>query len=213
MELSEATVAIANKIAVGQIDSGIAAGVDTNSEVPIEFKKEFSDRLMKVNYAKTLGQRLKAFKGFWPSELAPKIPSIVEKRTGLSMGEGCEQMAKQWSIKREDQDELAYLSHKNAASAYDDKFMDDLVFEFKGVKKDTLLRADTSIEKLGKLCPAFLTNQIQEHLQRVTRRSRTEHLPCSYALKITPKKKASKSSHILRQDNQLQSIIQMVKAS
>ena len=151
----EAAVALANKIALGQIESGIAAGVDTNSEVPIEFKKEFSDRLMKVNYAKTLGQRLAAFKGFWPGELAPKIPSIVEKRTGLSMGEGCEEMAKQWKIKREDQDELAYLSHKNAAAAYDAKFFDDLVFEFKGVKKDTLLRADTSIEKLAKLRPAF----------------------------------------------------------
>ena len=151
----EAAVAIANKIALGQIDSGIAAGVDTNSEVPIEFKKKFSDRLMKINYAKTMGQRLAALKGFWPTELAPKIPSIVEKRTGLAMGEGCEEMAKQWSIKRQDQDELAYLSHKNASEAYDQNFMDDLVFEFKGVKKDTLLRGDTSMEKLAKLKPAF----------------------------------------------------------
>lgn len=151
----ETAIAIGNKIALGQIECGIAAGADTNSEVPIEFKKSFSDRLMKLNYAKSFGERLKALSGFRPSDLAPKIPSIVEKRTGLSMGEGCEEMAKTWKIPRDHQDQLAFESHQKAAAAYNENFFDDLVIEFQGVKNDKLVRSDTSLEKLKKLKSVF----------------------------------------------------------
>lgn len=151
----EASIMIANKIALGQIECGIAAGVDTNSDVPIELKKKFSDRLLALSNAKTLGQKLKALKGFSPTELLPKIPGIKEPRTGKSMGESCEDMAKQWEIKREDQDQLAYTSQQNCAKAYDASFFDDLVIEFNGHKKDGILRPDTTLEKMAKLKPAF----------------------------------------------------------
>ena len=100
----EAALMIAGKIAIGQIDSGIAGGVDSNSDIPVEFKKSFSDRLSAMNYARDFSGRLKALKGLNPKDLLPKFPAIKEPRTGLSMGESCEVMAKRWGIKREDQD-------------------------------------------------------------------------------------------------------------
>ena len=151
----EAVVMVANKIALGQIDCGIAGGVDTNSDVPIELKKRFSDRLLALNNAKTLGDRLKAFKGFSPAELIPKFPAIKEPRTGKSMGESCEEMAKDWHITRQAQDKMAYESHQKAAQAYADGFYDDLVIEFKDNKRDGILRPETTIEKLASLKPAF----------------------------------------------------------
>ncbi len=151
----EAAINIANKIAVGQIDCGIAGGVDTNSDIPIEFKKKFSDRLVRLNGAKTLAQKLKVFAGFNPTELIPKIPAIKEPRTGLSMGESCEIMAKTWNISRAEQDELALKSHLNAAKAYSDGFFTDLVSEFAGVKKDNIVRDNASSEMMAKLRPCF----------------------------------------------------------
>ncbi|MBC77157.1 MAG: acetyl-CoA C-acyltransferase [Halobacteriovoraceae bacterium] len=151
----EAAVMIANKIALGQIDCGIAGGVDTNSDVPIEFKKSFSDRLVALSNAKTLPQKLATLKGFSPMELLPKLPAIKEPRTGKSMGESCEDMAKRWNISREEQDKLALKSHQNAVEAYKDGFYDDLVVEFKGAKRDGTVRSDGSMEKLSKLRPAF----------------------------------------------------------
>lgn len=151
----ESAIMIANKISLGQIECGIAGGVDTNSDVPIEFKKRFSDRLLKLAASKTLGQKLSALKGFSPSELLPKLPAIKEPRTGLSMGESCEKMAKDWGITREAQDQLAYESHQKAGKAYDDGFYHNQVVSFKGADRDGLLRADTTIEKLAKLKPAF----------------------------------------------------------
>ena len=151
----EAAIQVANKIALGQIDCGIAAGVDTNSDVPIEFKKKFSDRLLALSNARTLGARLKVFKGFTPSELMPKIPAVKEPRTGKSMGESCEEMAKAWKITREEQDKLAFASTKNASEAYEAGFYDDLVVDFQGHKRDGILRPGTPLEKLGKLKPAF----------------------------------------------------------
>lgn len=151
----EAAIFIANKIALGQIDSGIAGGCDTNSDVPIEFKKKFSDRLVELSNAKTLSQKLSAFKGFNPVELLPKLPAIKEPRTGKSMGESCEDMAKTWKISREDQDQLAFESHQKAVSAYKEGFYEDLIVEFKGKKRDGLLRSDISLEKISKLRPAF----------------------------------------------------------
>lgn len=151
----ESVVAIANKIALGQIDCGIAAGVDTNSDIPIELPKKFSDRLLSLNSAKTLKDKVFAFKGFSPKELVPKLPAIKEPRTGKSMGESCEEMAKTWNINRNDQDQLAYESHKKATLAYENGFYDDLIVNFKGKKIDGILRPETTVEKLSKLKPAF----------------------------------------------------------
>ncbi len=150
----EAAVMIANKIALGQIECGIAGGIDTNSDVPVEFKKSFSDRLLRLAAARSLPDRLKALKGFTPKELMPKLPAIKEPRTGKSMGESCEDMAKTWNISRERQDELAFKSQANAEKAYKEGWYDDLVVEYKGAKKDGTIR-ETSLDKLAKLKPAF----------------------------------------------------------
>lgn len=150
----EAAIIIAQKIATGQIECGIAGGADTNSDVPIEFKKRFSDRLLKLAAARSFPAKLKALSGFSPSELIPKLPAIKEPRTGKSMGESCEDMAKTWNISREEQDQLAFESQQNAARAYNEGWNDDLIVEFKGVKKDGIIR-ETSMEKLARLKPAF----------------------------------------------------------
>ncbi|MDD0853427.1 acetyl-CoA C-acetyltransferase [Halobacteriovorax sp. GB3] len=151
----ESAINIANKIALGQIDCGIAGGVDTNSDIPVEFSKKFSDRMAKMNYSRTTGDKLKALKGFSFKELMPKFPAVKEPRTGKSMGQSCEDMAKTWNISREEQDQLAYESHQKASKAYEEGFYDDLIFEYSGVKKDNILRGDTTVEKLSKLRPAF----------------------------------------------------------
>lgn len=150
----EAAILLGNKIALGQIECGIAGGVDTNSDVPIEFKKSFSDRLLKLAAAKNFGDRLSALKGFNPRELIPKLPAIKEGRTGLSMGESCEIMAKTWEITRVAQDQIGYDSQRKAAAAYLEGFYDNQVVEFMGFKKDGILR-ETSLEKLATLKPAF----------------------------------------------------------
>ena len=151
----EAALIIGAKIASGALESGIAAGTDTNSDIPVEFKKSFSDRLAQLNYARDFGGRLKALKGLSPSDLLPKFPAIKEPRTGLSMGESCELMAKRWKISREDQDELAYESHKRAAAAYEEGFHADLILPFANLDKDDITRPDISKEKLSKLRAAF----------------------------------------------------------
>jgi acetyl-CoA C-acetyltransferase len=108
-----------------------------------------------MSRAKSLGEKLGAFKGFSPAELAPLPPSTSEPRTGLGMGEHCELMAKEWGISREAQDQLAYESHKKAAAAYDEGFMDDLVVPCAGVYRDNNIRADISLERIATLKPAF----------------------------------------------------------
>lgn len=150
----ETVIMLGNKIALGQIDSAIAGGVDTNSDVPIEFKKTFSDRLLKLAAARTTGAKLKTLMGFSPSELIPKLPVIKEGRTGKSMGESCEEMAKSWSISRQAQDQLAFDSQLKAATAYEQGWYDDLVVDFNGKKKDGIIR-ETRLEKLNSLKPAF----------------------------------------------------------
>jgi acetyl-CoA C-acetyltransferase len=143
------------KIAIGQIECGIALGTDTTSDAPIVFQRRFAQRLVQASRAKGFGQKLPAFKGFTPAELAPLPPSTSEPRTGLSMGEHCELMAKEWGISREAQDLLAYESHKKAAAAYDEGFMDDLVVPCAGVFRDNNIREDISLEKMAELKPAF----------------------------------------------------------
>ena len=143
------------KIATGQIDCGISLGSDTTSDAPIVFQRGFAKRLVQLSRARSLGEKLAAFKGFTPGELAPVPPSTSEPRTGLSMGEHCELMAKEWGITREAQDLLAYESHKKAAAAYDAGFMDDLVVPCAGVFRDNNIREDISLAKMAELKPVF----------------------------------------------------------
>ena len=152
----DALITVANKIAVGQIEAGIGGGSDTTSDVPIAVSKKMRRRLLDLNRARTLGERIKAaLKGFSFGEFKPEFPGVAEPRTGKSMGESCEDMAKTWGIAREDQDRLAYESHQKAAAAYARGFFSDLVMPFRGLERDNILRPDTSLEKLATLKPAF----------------------------------------------------------
>lgn len=151
----QAALILGAKIATGEIDSGIAAGSDTVSDSPIVFGDRFQHRLIALSRARSLQERLAAFKGVNLGELKPVAPSTSEPRTGLSMGQHCELMARQWGITREAQDELALASHRNAARAVDEGFHDDLIVPFAGVLKDNNVRADTSHEKMAAMKPAF----------------------------------------------------------
>ena len=151
----QAALALGAKIATGEIDSGIATGSDTVSDSPVVFGDKFQHRMIDLSRARTGGERLKVFKGFSFGELKPVAPSTQEPRTGLSMGQHCELMAREWGITREDQDALALKSHRNAAKAYDEGFHDDLVVPFAGVLKDNNVRGDTTLEKMATMKPAF----------------------------------------------------------
>ncbi len=146
---------LAEKIALGQIESGIAGGVDTNSDIAISVSDSWARKLLQINSARTLMDRLKIILSFRPSDFSLQFPAVIEPRTKMSMGEHTELMVKEWKISREDQDELAALSHQNGAKAYKEGFYNDLVFEFNGEKQDGPLRSDTTAEKLSKLKPAF----------------------------------------------------------
>lgn len=151
----QAALLAAGQIASGQIECAIVAGSDTTSDVPVVFQRRFAQRMVKLSRARSLGQRFKAFKGFRFSELTPQPPRNAEPRTGLSMGQHCERMAKEWSIDREAQDELTLDSHRKAAAAWDSGFFDQLVTPHAGVIRDNIVRPDTSLEKLASLKPAF----------------------------------------------------------
>jgi len=151
----QAALALGAKIATGEIDSAIAAGSDTVSDSPVVFGDRFQHRMIALRRARTAPERLKALRGFSLGELAPVAPSTEEPRTGLSMGEHCELMAREWGISREEQDELALRSHRNAARAYDEGFHDDLVVPCAGVLRDNNVRTDTSLEKMAALKPAY----------------------------------------------------------
>ena len=151
----QAALNLGAKIATGEIESGIACGTDTVSDSPIVFGNKFQHRLVELNRARTPQEKLAALKGFTLGELTPVAPSTQEPRTGLSMGEHCELMARQWGISRQDQDELALASHLNAAKAYDEGFHDDLLVPCAGVLKDNNVRADTSLDKMATMKPAF----------------------------------------------------------
>jgi acetyl-CoA C-acetyltransferase len=143
------------EIASGAIDCAIVGGTDTTSDAPIVFQRRFAQRLMKLSRAKTFKDKLAVFKGFSPGELAPQPPANSEPRTGLSMGEHCERMAKEWQVSRREQDELALTSHHNAAQAWDEGFFDDLVIGHAGVLRDNNVRPDSDLQQLAKLKPAF----------------------------------------------------------
>ncbi|MFL0796477.1 MAG: acetyl-CoA C-acetyltransferase [Cellvibrionaceae bacterium] len=150
----EAAILVANKIALGQIDVGIAGGTDTASDAPIAVSEKFRKMLLELNRARTLGDRLKVLGSFRPSHLMPLLPANAEPRTGLSMGKHCELMAKQWGIERNDQDDLAFESHQKLLAAYQEGFFNDLVSAFHGQTRDGVLR-DTPREKLSQMRPAF----------------------------------------------------------
>jgi acetyl-CoA C-acetyltransferase len=151
----EATVLVANKIALGQIECGIAGGVDTASDAPVGINEDLRRVLMEARRAKTPAQRLKLVGKLRPKQIVPDIPRNAEPRTGLSMGEHAAITAKQWNVAREAQDELAAASHQKLAAAYDRGFYDDLVTPYAGLERDQNLRPDSTPEKLAKLTPVF----------------------------------------------------------
>jgi acetyl-CoA C-acetyltransferase len=151
----EAAILVANKIALGQIECGIAGGTDTTSDAPIGVGEGLREILLDLNRAKTTKERLKILGRFRPSHLVPEIPENGEPRTGMSMGDHCQVTAKEWSIAREDQDRLAWESHQKLAKAYEEGFFDDLMTPMAGLDKDNILRPDTTLEKLATLKPCF----------------------------------------------------------
>ncbi|CCH35587.1 acetyl-CoA C-acetyltransferase [Actinosynnema sp. NPDC047251] len=151
----QAVIAVANKIALGQIESGVAGGVDTTSDAPIGVNEDLRGVLLEFNRARTVGARLKAVAKLRPKHVVPDVPRNGEPRTGLSMGEHAAITAREWDITREAQDELAAASHHNLAAAYDRGFFDDLVTPFQGLTRDQNLRPDSSVEKLATLKPVF----------------------------------------------------------
>jgi acetyl-CoA C-acetyltransferase len=151
----ETVLQLTDKIKLGRIESGIAGGVDSTSDAPIAVSEGLRDVLLELGRAKTLQQKLRAVSRLRPKDLAPNAPGTGEPRTGLSMGEHQALTTKQWGITRAAQDELALASHKNLAAAYERGFFDDLVTPYRGLTKDSNLRADSSLEKLGKLSPVF----------------------------------------------------------
>jgi acetyl-CoA C-acetyltransferase len=151
----ETMILVANKIALGQIDSGIAGGVDSTSAAPFAISEGMRKTLLAAHRAKAPLDRVRALKGLRPSDLVPQIPRNTEPRTGLSMGEHQAITTAEWQISRHSQDELAAASHHNLDAAYDRGFFDDLVTPYLGLTRDQNLRTDTSVEKLAQLRPVF----------------------------------------------------------
>ncbi len=151
----EAAILIGNKIALGQIDVGIAGGTDSISDSPIVYPRSYQQLLLESYRGRTFAQRFAPFLRLRPRHFKPVFPAVIEPRTGLSMGQSTELMAKRWSISREDQDRVAYESHMKAAAAWRDGFFGDLVVATLGLDKDNNVRPDTTIEKLAKLRPSF----------------------------------------------------------
>ncbi|MBF4995162.1 acetyl-CoA C-acetyltransferase [Arthrobacter gandavensis] len=151
----ETVVSLANKIKLGQLESGIAGGVDSASDAPIAVSEGLRRALLDLSRARSTKQKLAAIAKIRPRDLAPNAPTTGEPRTGLSMGEHQALTTAQWKITRESQDELAFNSHRNLAAAYDRGFFDDLITPYRGLSRDSNLRADTSLEKLAKLKPVF----------------------------------------------------------
>jgi acetyl-CoA C-acetyltransferase len=152
----EAAILVANKIALAQIEAGIAGGVDTTSDAPIGVNERMRKILLEANRGKTTGQRVGALTKLRPGMFfKPLLPRNGEPRTGLSMGEHCELMAKRWGIAREAQDELAFESHRKLADAYTRGFLNDLMTPYRGLARDNNLRADLTLDKLAGLKPVF----------------------------------------------------------
>ncbi|MCW2567498.1 MAG: putative acyl-CoA thiolase [Mycobacterium sp.] len=151
----EAAILVANKIALGQIESGIAGGVDTTSDAPIAVNERLRQALLAANRAKSTGARLAALARIRPQHLAPEIPRNSEPRTGMSMGDHAAVTALRWQITRDDQDALTVASHQRLAAAYERGFFDDLLTPYLGLDRDQNLRPDSTVDKLAKLKPVF----------------------------------------------------------
>lgn len=151
----EAAILVANKIALGQIEAGIAGGVDTTSDAPIAIGEGLRKILLEFNRSKTNGERAQALMKIRPKHLMPAIPQNSEPRTGLSMGDHCAITTKEWAILREEQDLLAFESHKNLGKAYEEGFFHDLITPYMGLQRDQTMRPDTTLEKLATLKPVF----------------------------------------------------------
>ncbi|SUZ70673.1 uncharacterized protein METZ01_LOCUS23527 [marine metagenome] len=151
----EATIHIANKIALGQIKSGIAGGTDSISDTPIVFSDNYREILLSSFQGKSMVDKIKPWLSFRLKYLKPKLPDVVEPRTGLSMGESCEIMVKTYNVTREAQDALAFESHNKTAKAYDEGFYKDLITPYKNIMEDNNIRRNTSMKKLGSLRPVF----------------------------------------------------------
>jgi len=151
----QAAIQVANKIALGQIEVGIAGGTDTTSDAPVAISDKLRKKLMKVNAARDTKGRIAALGAIRPGDIGLEIPQNGEPRTGLSMGDHAALTALEWQIGREEQDELAAASHQHLAAAYDEGFLDDMITPFRGVERDNNLRPDSSVEKLAKLKPVF----------------------------------------------------------
>lgn len=151
----ETTILVANKVALGQIDAGIACGADTTSDAPIALNEQLRATLLEANRQRSTAGKLRALTGLRPGHVVPHIPRNEEPRTGLSMGEHCAIMAADWGIGRPEQDGLAVASHRNLAAAYERGFLDDLITPYLGLERDQNLRPDSSAEKLAKLKPVF----------------------------------------------------------
>jgi acetyl-CoA C-acetyltransferase len=151
----EAAILIGNKIALGQIDVGLAGGVDTISDPPVVYPRSYQQLMLRSYRGRSFGERVGPWLGLRPKHFKPVMPNVVEPRTGLSMGQSTEQMVKTWKVTREAQDQLAYESHAKAAAAWREGFYNDLVVEYLGLKADNNIRADSSPEKLAKLRPTF----------------------------------------------------------
>ncbi len=146
---------LGHRIALGEIDCAIGGGVDSASDIPLSYGRELQKILLRTSRARSLGEKLGAWKAFRPGHLKPMPPGVGEPRTGLSMGQHAEEMAKEWGITREEQDELALASHVNASGAWKSGFFSDLVVPFNGLECDNNVRSDTSLEKLASLKTAF----------------------------------------------------------
>jgi acetyl-CoA C-acetyltransferase len=154
----EATIDIGNKIALGQIEAGIAGGTDSISDAPIVYPRSYQQLLLASYRGRTAWQRLSPWLGLRPKHFKPVLPAVIEPRTGLSMGQSAELMAKHWQVSRAEQDQLAYESHVRAASAWREGFYDDLVAPYLGLETDNNVRSDTTLEKLARLRPSFATD-------------------------------------------------------
>jgi acetyl-CoA C-acetyltransferase len=150
-----AAILLGGKISAGLIDSAIAGGTDSISDVPLVYDEGYRQILLESARGRSLGARLKPWLRLRPRHFKPVFPGVVEPRTKLSMGQSMEITAKEWQITREEQDQLALASHRSAAEAYAEGFYDDLVVEFKGIKRDNNIRSDTNLEQLAKLKPVF----------------------------------------------------------
>ena len=151
----EAAIMVANKIALGQIEAGIAGGTDTVSDAPIVYPDDYRRILLDIHSSRSTMGRIKPLFRIRPRHFKPELPGVVEPRTKLSMGESTEITAKQWDVQRDFQDQLALSSHMNAAAAYDAGWYEDIVVPFRDVEEDNNIRRDTTLEKLGKLKPVF----------------------------------------------------------